>query len=148
MNDPRIDMLFSKNQVKAYKILKELLQESDKNNSLYGYIGTYFEMLHHDNSYVRNRGIFLIAANAKWDIENKIDDNINAYLACMEDDNPITSRQCIKEVVKIAKYKPQILAVIIEALQTPTIVYADSMQSLIMKDRKMALRQVTQYMDF
>lgn len=148
MNDPRIDMLFSKDHTKAYEILKELVEESDKSNSFYSYIDIFFEMLQHDNSYIRSRGIFLIAANVKWDIDNKIDNNIQSYLKHMEDDNPITSRQCIKEVIKIAKYKPQLIDVIIKALQTTTVIYADSMQSLIVNDRKKALRQVKQYIEF
>lgn len=148
MNDEKIAMLFNKDNNLAYQTLKELLVVSDTSNEVYSYMDTFFTMLDHDNSYVRNRGIYLIAANAKWDVDNIIDNNIQAYLAHMEDDKPITSRQCIKEVVKIARSKPHLIEVIIKALEIATVIYDTSMQSLINKDRKKALQQVKQYIEF
>ncbi len=33
---------------------------------------SFVEMLDHTNSYIRTRGIILIAANAKWDVDYKL----------------------------------------------------------------------------
>lgn len=49
-----------------------------------------------DNSYIRTRGLTLIAYNAKWDEDNKIDKIIDEYLKRIEDVEPITARQCIR----------------------------------------------------
>ena len=46
---------------------------------------------------------------------------------------PITARQCIKDVVIIAKYKPELIDVILEALVKYEKIYDDSMQNLILK---------------
>lgn len=42
-------------------------------------------MIDSDNSYIRTRGLTLIACNAKWDKDNKIDEIIDEYLKHIED---------------------------------------------------------------
>ena len=60
-------------------------------------------------------------------------------------EKPITARQCIKDVVIIAKYKPELIDVILEALVKYEKIYDDSMQNLIFKDRQKAIRIIRQY---
>ncbi len=67
------------------------------------------------------------------------------YLRHIEDEKPITSRQCIKDTVIIAKNKPELIETILEALEKFDKIYEDSMQSLIYNDRKKAVRQIRQY---
>ena len=55
------------------------------------------------------------------------------------------ARQCIKDVVIIAKYKPELIDVILEALVKYEKIYDDSMQNLIFKDRQKAIRIIRQY---
>lgn len=50
--------------------------ESYEQNSL---ADKFAEMIENSNSYIRTRGIILISVNAKWDIENKIDEIIDDY---------------------------------------------------------------------
>ena len=69
------------------------------------YIDRLDDMLENDNSYIRTRGLTLIAYNAKWDKDNKI---IDRYLTHITDVKPITARQCIKRLPTIAKYKPEL----------------------------------------
>lgn len=52
-------------------------------------------MFDHDNSYVCTRGLTLLAYNAKWDKEYKIDEIIDTYLKRITEIKPITARQCI-----------------------------------------------------
>ncbi|WP_312441038.1 hypothetical protein [Lacrimispora sp.] len=40
--------------------------------------------------------ITLIAANAKWDRDNRIDEIIDELLRHVMDEKPVTARQCIK----------------------------------------------------
>ena len=75
-------------------------------------------MLDDPNSYIRTRGILLIAANAKWDIDYKIYEIIDSLLKHITDDKPITARQCIKSLPIIAKYKPDLTDDICNALKT------------------------------
>lgn len=83
------------------------------------------DMMDSDNSYIRTRGLTLVAYNAKWDIDNKIDEIIDKYLKHIEDVKPITARQCIKLLSMIAKNKPELKCDIVSALQKADIsIYA------------------------
>ena len=48
-------------------------------------------------------------------------------------------------MVIIAKYKPELIDVILEALEKYEKIYDDSMQNLIFKDRQKAIRIIRQY---
>lgn len=68
-------------------------------------MGYFCKKLRSTNSYQRSIGIILIAANVKWDKENKIDITIDDYLKILYDEKPITVRQCIQLLSKIVTYK-------------------------------------------
>lgn len=136
-------LLYSKDNKIAYQTLKELQEKSEENNSVYPYMDKFIDMMDSDNSYIRTRGLTLIAANAKWDIDYKIDEIIDKYLQHITDIKPITARQCIKVLPEIAKFKPDLRQDIIAALQKADIsFYADSMQSLVYKDIRSALKNI------
>jgi len=136
-----IDGLFNKNDKAAYKCLKELEAASVQNNEVYQFFDTFTDMIDNENSYVRTRGLLLISANAKWDVDNKIDEVIEKYLCHITDDKPITARQCIKALPNIAKHKPDLIDDICVALNKANPQrYADSMQSLVCSDIKAALK--------
>lgn len=127
--------LSNKNPNEAYRCLKELVEISERSNEVYYYFDLFEEMLDHPNSYLRTRGFVLIAANAKWDVDNKIDEIIDSYLTHITDDSPITARQCIKALPSIIKYKPELKEDVECALRNAnTARYKDSMQPLIAKD--------------
>ena len=139
-----INGLFDKNDKAAYKCLKELISASEKDNGVYQFFNTFAEMIDSDNSYIRTRGLLLISANAKWDIDFKIDEIIDKYLRHVMDDKPITARQCIKALPAIAKSKPDLVADILTALRKANPQrYADSMQSLVYNDIKAALKTIS-----
>lgn len=73
------EMLFDKNNNIAYKAIQELQKESDKTNHVYPYMDKLSGMLDNDNSYIRTRGLTLLAYNAKWDKGYKIDEMIDKY---------------------------------------------------------------------
>jgi hypothetical protein len=74
----------------------------------------------------------LLAYNAKWDKDYKIDEIIDKYLKHITDVKPITARQYIKLLPLIARYKPELKNDILSALYKANIcVYDDSMQSLL-----------------
>ena len=87
--------------------------------------------------------MLIYSYNAKWDIDNKIDEIIDEYLKHIEDVKPITARQCIKLLPMIAKNKPELKEDIVTALQKADIsIYAESMQSLVYKDIQNSLAEI------
>lgn len=136
-------LLFDKNNNTAYKALQELQKESEESDKIYCYMDQLADMMDSDNSYLRTRGLTLIACNAKWDKDNKMDEIIDKYLKHIEDVKPITARQCIKLLPMIAKNKPELKDDIVSALQKADIsAYADSMQSLVYKDIQNSLAEI------
>lgn len=137
------ELLFDKDNKIAYKALLELQKESEETNCIYPYMDRLSSMLDNDNSYIRTRGLTLIAYNAKWDEDYKIDEIIDKYLQHITDVKPITARQCIKLLPIIAKHKPELRNDILSALHKANIcVYDDSMQPLVYKDIQKALKEI------
>lgn len=124
----------------AYQCLRKLEEEYFHSDAVYPYFDFFTEMLHDPNSYVRTRGIILIAANAKWDKDNRIDEIIDELLMHVMDEKPIAARQCIKVLPQIAASKNHLAECIIDALETANPQrYKSSMQSLVCKDIQYAL---------
>ena len=136
-------LLFDKNNSTAYKALQALQKECEESDKIYCYMDKLADMIDSDNSYIRTRGLILIAYNAKWDRDNKIDEIIDEYLKHIEDVKPITARQCIKLLPLIAKNKPELKSDIVSALKKADIsIYADSMQPLVCKDIQNSLAEI------
>ena len=132
-----------KNNNFAYKALQLLQKESEERNCVYPYMHRLSDMLDSENSYIRTRGLTLLAYNAKWDKDNKIDEIIDKYLKHITDIKPITARQCIKLLPIIAEYKPELKNDILSALHKANIsIYGDSMQSLVHKDIQKVLNEI------
>lgn len=141
-----ISSLTDKNDQVAYGCLKQLLAESEKTNAVYPYFDIFAEMINNSNSYFRTRAMLLIAANARWDTDNKIDGIIDLYLKHIMDEKPITSRQIIKTLPDIARYKNNLRQDICAALsKANTEKYPVTMQSLIQKDIAAALKEIQNF---
>lgn len=137
------ELLFDKNNNVAYKALQELQKESEETDCVYPFIDRLSDMLDSDNSYIRTRGLTLLAYNEKWDKEYKVDEIIDEYLKHITDVKPITARQCIKLLPIIAKHKPELKNGILSALNKANIsIYDYSMQPLVYKDIQKALKEI------
>lgn len=137
------ELLFDKNNNVAYKAFQELQKESEETDCVYPFIDRLSDMLDSDNSYIRTRGLTLLAYNAKWDKEYKVDEIIDEYLKHITDVKPITARQCIKLLPIIAKHKPKLKNDILSALNKANIsIYDYSMQPLVYKDIQKALKEI------
>ena len=138
-----INALFDKNNNIACGAMKTLAELSEQSDEVYAYMDTFIEMLESSNSYVRNRGLKLIAANARWDRDFKIEEIIDDYLKHITDPKPITARQCIASLPKIAENKPNLKENILKALNSAEVSrYPDSMRGLVLKDIQNAKREV------
>jgi len=101
-----VDWLSLKDNNIRYQALLLLQHRSGFFDDVYTYWDTFRDKLKSDNSYQRSIGLMLIAENAKWDAENRIEDIIDEYLELLNDEKPITIRQCIQSLGKIVPYKP------------------------------------------
>ena len=137
------ELLFDKNNNVAYKALQILQKESEETDCVYSYMDRLSDMLVSDNSYIRTRGLTLLAYNAKWDKDYKIDEIIDKYLKHITDVKPITARQCIKLLPIVAKHKPELKNDILSALNKASIsIYDDSMQPLVYRDIQKSLKEI------
>lgn len=135
--------LYEKNNRIAYQALQILQKESMESDAVYFYMNQMGDMLKSENSYIRTRGLTLIAYNAKWDSKNNVDAIIDEYLKHITDSKPITARQCIQLLPMIAKGKPELRADIVDALERADIsIYANSMQPLVHRDIHDALMKI------
>lgn len=141
--EEKIKFLREKNPKIGCAAMDSLIEKSRDSNEVYPYFDYFLELSEDENSYVRTRGLLLIAANAKWDVDNKIDEAIDGLLKHIMDVKPITSRQFIKALPEIARYKPDLAEDIKIALRSAdTEIYKDSMQPLVYKDIQKSLGQI------
>lgn len=137
------ERLFDKNNSTTYDALKALQKESERSDKVYPYMDKLGDMLDSDSSYIRTRGLTLLAYNSKWDKDYKVDEVIDKYLKHICDIKPITARQCIKLLPIIAKNKPELKNDIVAALKNANISgYADSMRQLVYKDIQKAIAKI------
>ncbi len=130
-----LEFLTSRNNSQAYQALKALEEMSAESNCLYPHMDKFIAMASSGNSYVRTRGLALIAHNAKWDVDDKIDGIIDGYLEHITDEKPICARQCIKLLPLLAEAKPALASKIVSALRDADVArYPDSMRPLVQKD--------------
>lgn len=103
-----VEWLSIKNDNIRYQAFLLLQSRSIFINDVYPFWDTFREKLSSDNSYQRSIGLMLIAENVRWDAENRMEEIIDEYLALLKDEKPITVRQCIQSIGKIASVKPEL----------------------------------------
>lgn len=127
--------LTSKDDKYAYAIADKIISESQDSDEWYEYFDDFASLLNHPKSLVRNRVLYILAANAQWDDENRFDAILDDYLAHIADEKPITARQCIKALAQVGKAKPQYIPRIIDCFHSANLsVYRGSMRPLIERD--------------
>ena len=102
-----ISKLTAKDDKYASAVAERIISESLDTDKWYECFDEFASLLNHPKSLVRNRVLYILAANAQWDDENRFDAILNDYLTHVIDENPITARQCIKALAQVGKAKPQ-----------------------------------------
>ena len=119
----------------ACALADKIISESQETDEWYEYFDDFAYLLSHPKSLVRNRALYILAANAQWDEENRFDFIFSDFLAHVTDEKPITARQCIKALAQVGAAKPQYIPRILSCLQDADLSkYKDSMRPLIEKD--------------
>ncbi len=98
------------------KALLLLQNRSIDHNDVYPFWHAFEGKLKSDHPDQKNIGIMLIAANTKWDRENRMDETIDAYLLCLNDKNPVVVRQCIQSLGQVLPYKKHLYLYIADRL--------------------------------
>lgn len=136
----KIVMLEGKNTTEGYECLKDLEGVSEDSDVLYQYIDRFVAMVSSDKYVVRVRGFRLFCKQARWDCENKIDENIDFSLKILRDDKPTAVRQALAALQEVVKYKPELQGIIRDAVNSINYgLYKESMHSLIAKDVQVIL---------
>ena len=131
----KIENLYNEDNNSAYKTLLELETITTESNELYNYFNEFLNMLNNSKAFIRVRGFRLICCLAKWDNENKINNNIDIILKELEDDKGTSVRQCLEKLNLILMYKIELTDVIDNKVRNLDLSnYKESMQSLIKKD--------------
>ena len=142
-----IAKLTAKDDTYACAIADKIISESQDTDAWYEYFDTFASLLNHPKSLVRNRALYILAANAQWDDENLFDAILEDYLAHITDEKPITARQCIKALAQVGQSKPEYIPRITEALREADLSkYKDSMRPLIEKDIEVTNRTLQNIM--
>ena len=137
-------ILTSKDDKSACEYTEKIISESRESNEWYGYFDEFAALLSHQKSLVRNRALYILAANARWDGDNRFDSIIDEYLSHITDEKPVTARQCIKALAEVGQAKPQLIEQITAALKSADLSkYKDSMRPLIEKD----IRETTEKLE-
>ena len=140
-----IAKLTAKDDKYACAIADKIISESQDTDEWYEYFDAFASLLNHPKSLVRNRVLYILAANAQWDDENRFDTILDDYLAHITDDKPITARQCIKTLVQVGMAKPQYIPRILSCFHDADLSkYKDSMRPLIEKDMEETERLLTE----
>lgn len=135
MRQDIITELTSKDDLHACAFAEKIISESQETDKWYGCFEEFRSLLDHPKSLVRNRILHILAANAKWDDENRFDQMLDDFLSHITDEKPITARQCIKALATLGQAKPQYIPRILYSLHGADLSkYKDSMRPLIEKD--------------
>ena len=68
MDEQILQKLTAKDDTAACGFADQIVAESMTSNKWYPYFDEFAALLSHPKSLVRNRGLYLLAANAQWDV--------------------------------------------------------------------------------
>ena len=135
MKENIVAKLTAKDDKYACALADKIISESQETDEWYKYFDDFASLLSHPKSLVRNRVLYILAANAQWDEGNRFDPIITDFLSHITDEKPITARQCIKALAQVGLAKPQYIPAILLSLRNADLSkYKDSMRPLIEKD--------------
>ena len=101
MKENIVAKLTVKDDKYACDFADKIVSESQETDKWYEYFDDFASLLNHPKSLVRNRVLYILAANAQWDEKNRFDLIISDFLMHITDEKPITARQCVKALAQV-----------------------------------------------
>ncbi|NLD18806.1 MAG: SufBD protein [Clostridiales bacterium] len=139
-----VEKLTAKDDKYACTLADKIISESLEMDVWYTYFDDFSSLLNYPKSLVRNRAMYILAANAQWDDGNRFDLIISEFLMHITDEKPITARQCIKALAQVGLAKRQYIPMTLSALHSADLSkYKGSMRPLIEKDIVETERKLT-----
>ena len=133
--DVLVDWLSEKDDKLRYHTLLLLQSRAKASDDLYKYWSIFRNKLKSDNSYQRSIGLMMLASNVKWDKDGKFEEAFKEFCTLLNDEKPITVRQCIQAFEGIVPYKPLLCTKIAEALMGLDILNVkDTMRKSVLLD--------------
>lgn len=130
-----LDALQDKDDKKAYAFSKEIKVKSAASDEYYSYFEDFISLMTVKSSYVRTRGFVLCCAQARWDVEGKLQNAFPAMVTLLYDEKPTVVRQCLASLHEVALFRPELSEKICDAVKNIDLThYKDSMAPLIKKD--------------
>ncbi len=118
-----------------YPSLLLLQQRSMMTDDVFPYWGKFVQRLSDKNAYQRIIALTLLAENARWDTTGKTKVILTDYLALLEDEKPITVRQCVQNLKKIVIAQPDLGSDIVKSLTSLDLeAIRQSMRKLVLTD--------------
>jgi len=111
-----INLLHEKNDDLRFHSFELLLNRSKTDPDVYSYWDEFPNKLTSSNAFVRSIGVMMIAANARWDKEGKLDLIFDDFLSRVDDEKPMTQRQTIQSLCNVVPYKQHLIPKIVEKL--------------------------------
>ncbi len=130
-----VEWLTLKEDKPRYQAFLMLKYRSTSDAAVYQYWDVFRSKLGSANSYQRSIGLMLIAENARWDTCEKLKETLEEYLKLLQDEKPITVRQCIQSLKPIIEAMPELNETIAERLMSLDMTeYKETMRKLILMD--------------
>jgi hypothetical protein len=130
-----IEWLTLKEDKPRYQAFLLLKHRSGIDSAVYQYWDVLRSKLSNENSYQRSIGLMLIAENARWDTCDKIKDTLEEYLQLLQDEKPITVRQCIQSLRAVIEARPDLGERISDRLMSLVMTdYRETMRKMILMD--------------
>jgi hypothetical protein len=111
-----VDLLQEKDDNLRYHAFLLLQNRSQKFADVYPFWDELAAKFSSENSYQCSLGLMLIAENTRWDSGGKFDPLLDQFLAFVDDEKPITVRQCVQSLKTIIPNKPHLISPIRDRL--------------------------------
>jgi hypothetical protein len=130
-----VSLLEEKDDNLRYHSLLLLQNRSSASPDVYPFWDVLVEKFKSTNSYQRSIGLMLIADNARWDSAGKFDAILDDFLAMVDDEKPVTVRQCVQSLCKVAPYKVHLIPRIhAKLLAVDLAARKDTQQKILLMD--------------
>lgn len=130
-----VDLLNEKDDTLRYHAFLLLQNRSQISADVYPFWNELAGKLSSPNSYQRSIGLMLIADNVRWDQQGKFEPFLDTYLSCVDDEKPVTVRQCVQSLARIIPSKPDLARRICDRLLSIDIsMRKETQQKILLTD--------------